>query len=240
MPFDRFAARGGPSSLRFEKVSRAERDEIERSLRRFHDVSSRRNEFETRFSRHEPNREINRESRFADERREFGDDRREFRDDRRESKTREDKREFRDDRRESRIADDRRESKFEDRRESKIGNDRRESRIGDERRDSRTADDRREGKSAEDRRLQKIGGERTESQTSRNLTTTRTPPVVSRRPVSTAGLGQQGIQESPAQRLANPKFVPQPANRGRSKPVSPPQIRSDLLRRPVPLTKERR
>jgi hypothetical protein len=49
----------------------------------------------------------------------------------------------------------------------------------------------------------------------RSLTTTRTPPVVPRRPVSTAGLSQQAIQEHPAHRLANPRFVPQASNRGR-------------------------
>jgi cytochrome c553 len=63
LPFDKFAARGGPSSLRFESVSRAERDEIERSLRRFQDESSRRSEFETRFSRRAPNRENTLDSR---------------------------------------------------------------------------------------------------------------------------------------------------------------------------------
>jgi hypothetical protein len=72
---------------------------------------------------------------------------------------------------------------------------------------------------AESAQSQKIGDDRTESQTSRNLTTTPTPPVVSRRPVSTTGLGRHGIQEHPAQRLANPKFVPQASNRGRSEPA---------------------
>jgi hypothetical protein len=195
-PFSRFVTRTDPSSLRFERVTRDERGEIDRSLRRFREASSRRNEFETRFARHEPNREFNRDSRFADDRRDFRDDRRDGRDDRRE---------FRDDRRDAR--DDRRDSKFDDRRESRTGDDRtesrfrddrRESRVGDERRDSRTADDGREG---------------------REQTTNRTPPVVSRRPVSTAGLGQHGIQEHPAQRLANPKFVPHPSNRGRSEPA---------------------
>jgi Planctomycete cytochrome C/WXXGXW repeat (2 copies) len=211
-PFSRFVTRTDPSSLRFERVTRDERGEIDRSLRRFREASSRRNEFETRFARHEPNREFNRDSRFADDRRDFRDDRRDGRDDRREFRddrrdARDDRREFRDDRRESRVADDRRDSKFDDRRESRTGDDRtesrfrddrRESRVGDERRDSRTADDGREG---------------------REQTTNRTPPVVSRRPVSTAGLGQHGIQEHPAQRLANPKFVPHPSNRGRSEPA---------------------
>jgi hypothetical protein len=41
----------------------------------------------------------------------------------------------------------------------------------------------------------------------------RTPPVVARRPVSTAGLNPGGIRETPDQRLANPKFVPQASNR---------------------------
>ena len=234
-PFSRFVTRTDPSSLRFERVSRDERGEIDRSLRRFREASSRRNEFETRFARHEPNREFNRDSRFADDRRDFRDDRRdgrndrrEFRDDRRDSRTRDDRRELRDDRRESRVADDRRDSKFDDRRESRIGDDRtesrfrddrRESRTGDERRDSRTADDRREGKSAEGRGESKIADDRrdrTEQRASRELTTNRTPPVVSRRPVSTAGLGQHVIREDPAQRLENPKFVPQASNRGRS------------------------
>jgi hypothetical protein len=47
----------------------------------------------------------------------------------------------------------------------------------------------------------------------------RTPPVVARRPVSTAGLNPGGIRETPDQRLANPKFVPQASNRGRSEPA---------------------
>jgi hypothetical protein len=47
----------------------------------------------------------------------------------------------------------------------------------------------------------------------------RTPPVVARRPVSTAGLNAGGIRETPDQRLANPKFVPQASNRGRSEPA---------------------
>ncbi len=257
LPFSRFVTRTDPSSLRFERVTGDERGEIDRSLRRFREASARRNEFETRFARHEPNRDFNRDSRFADDRRdfrddrrdgrddrrEFRDDRRDARDDRRDSRTRDDRREFRDDRRESRIGDDRTESRFRD--------DRRESRVGDERRDSRTADDRREGekdrrtgrpddlylhnprggvgdadrregKSAEGRGESKIADERrdrTERTASRERTTNRTPPVVSRRPVSTAGLGQHVIQEHPAQRLANPKFVPQASNRGRSQPA---------------------
>jgi len=223
LPFSRFITRTDPSSLRFERVSRDERGEIDRSLRRFREASSRRNEFETRFARHEPNRENNRDSRFADDRRDFRDDRREVRDDRRDSRTRDDRREFRDDRRESRVADDRRDSKFDDRRESRTGDDRtesrfrddrRESRAGDERRDSRTVDDRREGE--KDRRTVRPddlylhnprgGVGDADRREGRELTTNRTPPVVSRRPVSTAGLGQHVIQEHPAQRLANPKF----------------------------------
>ncbi len=47
----------------------------------------------------------------------------------------------------------------------------------------------------------------------------RTPPIVRRQPVSTAGLGQGGIPETPNQRLANPKFVPEASNRGRSEPA---------------------
>jgi hypothetical protein len=231
-PFSRLVTRTDPSSLRFVRVSRDERGEIDRSLRHFREASRRRNEFETRFARREPNREFNRDSRFADDRRDFRDDRREFRDDRRDA---------RDDRRDSRTRDDRRE----------FNDDRRESRVGDERKDSRTADDRREGekdrrtvrpddlylhnprggigdadrregKSAEGRRESKIADDRrdrTERTASRELAANRTPPVVSRRPVSTAGLGQHGIQEHPAQRLANPKFVPQPSNRGRSEPA---------------------
>jgi hypothetical protein len=61
-------------------------------------------------------------------------------------------------------------------------------------------------------------GKKTESEAS-GTQASRTPPVVVRRPVSTAGLGQHGIQESPDQRLANPKFVPQASNRGRSEPA---------------------
>jgi Planctomycete cytochrome C/WXXGXW repeat (2 copies) len=224
-PFSRFVTRTDPSSLRFERVSRDERGEIDRSLRRFREASSRRNEFETRFARHEPNRENNRDSRFADDRRDFRDDRRQVRDDRRDFRGdrrdgRDDRRESRDDRRESRTGDDRTESRFRD--------DRRESRIGDERRDSRTADDRREGE--KDRRTSarsddlylhnpRGGVGETDRREGREQATNRTPPVVSRRPVSTAGLGQRGIQEHPAQRLANPKFVPHPSNRGRSEPA---------------------
>ena len=224
-PFNRFVTRTDPSSLRFERVSRDERGEIDRALRRFREASSRRNEFETRFARREPNRENNRDSRFADDRRDFRDDRREVRDDRRDSRTRDDRREFRDDRRESRVGDERRDSRTTD--------DRREGEK--ERRTVRPDDlylhnprggvggaDRREGKSAEGRGESKIADDRrdrTERTASREQTTNRTPPVVSRRPVSTAGLGQHVIQEHPAQRLANPKFVPQPANRGRSEPA---------------------
>jgi hypothetical protein len=256
-PFSRFVTRTDPSSLRFDRVSRDERGEIDRSLRRFREASSRRNEFETRFARHEPNREFNRDSRFADDRRDFRDDRRDGRDDRRE---------FRDDRRESKIGDDRTESRFrDDRRESRVGDERRDSRTADERREGERdhrvpgrpddlylhnprggvadGDDRREGKSdegkgksrftenrresssekdgkrfADDRRESRIADDRnrTERTASRELTTNRTPPVVPRRPVSTAGLGQHVIREDPAQRLANPKFVPQASNRGRS------------------------
>jgi len=59
--------------------------------------------------------------------------------------------------------------------------------------------------------------------TSRQLAmgTTRrpeTPPVVPRRPVPTVGHKQQVIQEHPAQRLSNPRYVPPPSNRGRSEP----------------------
>jgi hypothetical protein len=128
--------------------------------------------------------------------------------------------ESRDDRRESRTGDDRTESRLRD--------DRRESRVGDERRDSRTVDDRRERE--KDRRASarpddlylhnpRGGVGETDRREGRERMANRTPPVVSRRPVSTAGLGQHGIQEHPAQRLANPKFVPHPSNRGRSEPA---------------------
>jgi hypothetical protein len=87
------------------------------------------------------------------------------------------------------------------------------------RKEGKTVQGSRESKLAEGKEESKIADYRRESQTSRNPTTARTPPVVTRRPVSTAGLGQHGIQESPGQRLANPKFVPQASNRGRSEPA---------------------
>jgi hypothetical protein len=262
LPFSRFVARTDSSSMRFENLSAAEHGEIRRSRHHYYRAASERFEFETRFTRNEPSRAFDRNSRFTDERR---DDRRDSRitddrrDDRRESRLTDDRRESKDGRRpvsqpadlylhnprgrfvdandrpegksaegkgESRFTEDRRESDIEkDGKKSRFADDRGKSKIADDRRAPRTMDDRGKSKIAEDQGKSKIAEDRREFQTSRNLTTTRTPPVVSRRPVSTAGLEQRGIQESPAQRLANPKFVPQASNRGRSESTQKESVR---------------
>jgi len=111
--------------------------------------------------------------------------------------------------------------------------------MNSHKKEPKTADNRSESKIAESKRESKIADNHREDKKDRrdpvsqpadlylhgprgalvDRSTNRTPPVVSRRPVSTAGLGQGGIHESPAQRLANPKFVPQASNRGRSEPA---------------------
>jgi WXXGXW repeat (2 copies) len=111
----------------------------------------------------------------------------------------------------------------------KIADSRSESKIAESKRESKIADDRREGKTDHhvpvsqpaDLYLHNPRGALVDR------STTRTPPVVARRPVSTAELGQSGIHETPDQRLANPKFVPQASNRGRSQPVQ----KADAIRR---------
>jgi hypothetical protein len=192
LPFERFAARGGPSSLRFVKVSQTERNQIERSLRFSRGLEKRRFEFETRLSRRES---INREGKAAENR----------------------------DRRESRFENTRRDSKLEDRRDSRFADTRRDAKNTDGGRDSKLeegrdskVEDRRDSKLSDTTRDSKVVNDREKP---RESSAGRTPPVVSRRPVSTAGLAQHVIRENPDQRLANPKFVPQPANRGRSKPA---------------------
>ena len=111
--------------------------------------------------------------------------------------------------------------------------------MNSHKKEPKTADNRSESKIAESKRESKIADNHREDKKDRrdpvsqpadlylhgprgalvDRSTNRTPPVVSRRPVSTAGLGQGGIHESPDQRLANPKFVPQASNRGRSEPA---------------------
>ena len=227
LPVSRFVGRNELSPLQFERVSRTERGEIERSLNRFREAAGRRSEFETNFSRREPSKDMNRDSRFAEDKRDsrFGDDRRKsrFGEDRGESRTV-------DDRMESRLGEDRRESKMrEDRGESRTENDRRvgksaegkgESKIPEAKRKSKIEEDRGKSKIDEDRSRMKIAEERrdrTDQRASRDPSTNRTPLVVPRRPVSTAGLGQRGIREDPAQRLE--RLMRQASNRGCSEPA---------------------
>jgi hypothetical protein len=186
MPPGKFVADNGRSSMRFENVSNAERNGIDRSLQRSHEAASTRLELETKSSRNKP----------ADV--------------------------YLHDPRGGAVeanADDRREGK----RESKIAEDRGKSKIAEDRTESKIANSIRNGWHPPETSLVKDGKRFAETKSveskqtrSGKLSTTRTPPVVARRPVSTAGLGQHGIQESPDQRLANPKFVPQATNRGRA------------------------
>lgn len=67
----------------------------------------------------------------------------------------------------------------------------------------------------------------------------RTPPIVRRQPVSTAGLSQAGIHETPNQRLANPKFVPETSNAGRSGNAKPAAIERGLVPPESPKTKKK-
>jgi WXXGXW repeat (2 copies) len=104
---------------------------------------------------------------------------------------------------------------------SKIADTRSESTIAETKKESKIAENHREGK--KDRRDPVSQSADLYMHAPRSAlvdrSTTRTPPVVARRPVSTAELGQGGIHETPDQRLANPKFVPQASNRGRSEPA---------------------
>ena len=113
-----------------------------------------------------------------------------------------------------------------DRREGKSAEGNGKSKIAEDRSKSKFADDRGSPTSiSEEKQVAKTKSGESRQISSRNLETTRTPPIVPRRPVSTDGLKQHGIQESPDQRLANPKFVPQASNRGRSEPVQKASVR---------------
>jgi hypothetical protein len=113
-----------------------------------------------------------------------------------------------------------------DRREGKSAEGNGKSKIAEDRSKSKFANDRRSSTSiSEEKQVVEAKSGESRQTSSRNLATTRTPPVVPRRPVSTDGLGQHGIQESPDQRVANPKFVPQASNRGRSEPAQKASVR---------------
>jgi hypothetical protein len=210
LPLGKFVARTGPSSIRFENLSAAEHGEIQRSLHGWHEAANKRVKLETKSPPHEPAKPINRESRIAGDRPEgkkpadlyLHNPRGADADNRRERKTAEHKG------------------------EPTIAESRNESKIAEDRTESKIADSIRHGWHSPDTSLAKDGKRVAESTSveskqtpSRNLATNFTPPVVPRRPVSTAGLGQGGIHETPDQRLANPKFVPQASNRGRSEPA---------------------
>ncbi len=113
-----------------------------------------------------------------------------------------------------------------DRREGKSAEGNGKPKIAEDRSKSKFADDRGSPTSiSKEKQVAETKSGESRQTSSRNLATTRTPPLVPRRPVSTAGLGQHGIQESPDQRLANPKFVPQASNRGRSEPAQKANVR---------------